>query len=101
MKRTVQIAAVCLLLLLLPLTAMAAEQEDLPIEYVSYGYGLPDPAPVPSHGLTDQNLTLEGIRYEQGWKGSGSTFAWRIWPPRSCCGNPGRGRRSWGWTMKS
>lgn len=69
MKRTVQIAAVCLLLLLLPLTAMAAEQEDLPIEYVSYGYGLPDPAPVPSHGLTDQNLTLEGIRYETGLEG--------------------------------
>ena len=69
MKRTVQIAAVCLLLLLLPLTAMAAEQEDLPIEYVSYGYGLPDPAPVPSHGLTDQNLTLEGVRYETGLEG--------------------------------
>lgn len=69
MKRTIQIAAVCLFLLLMPLTAMAAEDKELPIEYVTYGYGLPDPAPVPSRGLTDQNLTLEGIHYETGLEG--------------------------------
>ena len=69
MKRTIQIAAVCLFLLLMPLTAMAAENKELPIEYVTYGYGLPDPASVPSHGLADQNLTLEGIHYETGLEG--------------------------------
>lgn len=69
MKRTIRIAAVCLLLLLLPLTAMAAENKEPPTEYVTYGYGLPDPASVPSHGLTDQDLTLGGIRYETRLEG--------------------------------
>lgn len=63
MKRIIRIAAVCLLLLVLPMAAFAEERE-LPLEYVTYGYGMPDPAGVPAHELTDQNVTLEDIRYE-------------------------------------
>lgn len=41
----------CLLLLILPMAAFA-EENELPVEWVRYGYGLPNPASVDAHGLT-------------------------------------------------
>ena len=63
MKKIIRTAALCLLLLVLPVAAFA-EKGELPLEYVTYGYGMPDPASVPAHELSDQNVTLEGILYE-------------------------------------
>lgn len=52
----------CLLLLILPMAAFA-EETELPVEWVRYGYGLPNPAPVDAHELTDEAITLEGVAY--------------------------------------
>ena len=52
----------CLLLLILPMAAFA-EETELPVEWVRYGYGLPNPASVDAHGLTDEAITLEGVAY--------------------------------------
>ena len=52
----------CLLLLILPMAAFA-EENELPVEWVRYGYGLPNPASVDAHGLTEEAITLEGIAY--------------------------------------
>lgn len=52
----------CLLLLILPMAAFA-EENELPVEWVRYGYGLPNPASVDAHGLTDEAITLEGVAY--------------------------------------
>ena len=52
----------CLLLLILPLAAFA-EETELPVEWVRYGYGLPNPASVDAHELTDEAITLEGVAY--------------------------------------
>ena len=35
-----------------------------PFEYVSYGVGLPDPAPVDMHELGAEDITLEGVSYD-------------------------------------
>ena len=52
----------CLLLLILPMAAFA-EETELPVEWVRYGYGLPNPASVDAHGLTDEAITIEGVAY--------------------------------------
>lgn len=52
----------CLLLLILPMAAFA-EENELPVEWVRYGYGLPNPASVDAHGLTEEAITLEGVAY--------------------------------------
>lgn len=52
----------CLLLLILPMAALA-EENELPVEWVRYGYGLPNPASVDAHGLTEEAITLEGVAY--------------------------------------
>ena len=52
----------CLLLLILPMAAFA-EETELPVEWVRYGYGLPNPASVDAHELTDEAITLEGVAY--------------------------------------
>ena len=52
----------CVLLLLLPMAAFA-EEAELPVEWVRYGYGMPNPAPVDAHELTGEAITLEGIAY--------------------------------------
>ena len=52
----------CLLLLILPMAAFA-EETELPVEWVRYGYGLPNPASVDAHDLTDEAITLEGVAY--------------------------------------
>ena len=52
----------CLLLLILPMAAFA-EENELPVEWVRYGYGLPNPASVDAHELTDEAITLEGVAY--------------------------------------
>ena len=52
----------CLLLLILPMAAFA-EETELPVEWVRYGHGLPNPASVDAHGLTDEAITLEGVAY--------------------------------------
>ena len=52
----------CLLLLILPIAAFA-EENELPVEWVRYGYGLPNPASVDAHGLTEEAITLEGVAY--------------------------------------
>ena len=52
----------CLLLLILPMAAFA-EETELPVEWVRYGYGLPNPASVDAHGLTEEAITLEGVAY--------------------------------------
>ena len=52
----------CVLLLLLPMAAFA-EEAELPVEWVRYGYGLPNPASVDAHELAEEALTLEGIAY--------------------------------------
>lgn len=62
-KHLLRLAFCCLILLMLPVMVMAEEQE-LPTEWVRYGYGLPDPAPVPMHELGQQDITLEGVAYE-------------------------------------
>lgn len=62
-KHLLRLAFCCLILLMLPVMVMAEEQE-LPTEWVRYGYGLPDPAPVPMHELGEQDITLEGVAYE-------------------------------------
>ena len=52
----------CLLLLILPMAAFA-EENELPVEWVRYGHGLPNPASVDAHGLTEEAITLEGVAY--------------------------------------
>lgn len=52
----------CLLLLILPMAAFA-EENELPVKWVRYGYGLPNPASVDAHGLTEEAITLEGVAY--------------------------------------
>ena len=52
----------CLLLLILPMAAFA-EENELPVKWVRYGYGLPTPASVDAHGLTEEAITLEGVAY--------------------------------------
>ena len=52
----------CLLLLILPMAAFA-EENELPVEWVRYGYGLPNPASVDAHELTEEAITLEGVAY--------------------------------------
>ena len=47
-------------------TRAFADKTDsgLPVEYVSYGVGLPDPAPVDMHELGAEDITLEGVSYD-------------------------------------
>ena len=52
----------CLLLLILPMAAFA-EENELPVEWVRYGHGLPNPASVDAHELTEEAITLEGVAY--------------------------------------
>ena len=74
----------CLLLLILPMAAFA-EENELPVEWVRYGYGLPNPASVDAHGLTEEAITLEGVAYAPSWCGKTATRSRRwVWPCPIC-----------------
>ena len=60
LKFTLALALSLALLFSLGAAAFADTAEDgLPLEYVSYGVGLPDPAPVDMHELGAEDITLE------------------------------------------
>lgn len=64
LKFTLALALSLALLFSLGAAAFADTAEDgLPLEYVSYGVGLPDPAPVDMHELGAEDITLEGVSY--------------------------------------
>lgn len=86
----------CLLLLILPMAAFA-EESELPVEWVRYGYGLPNPASVDAHGLTEEAITLEGVAYAPKLEMAVFMSGWRIWPPPSWCGKTATRFRRWGW----
>lgn len=65
LKFTLALALSLALLFSLGAAAFADTAEDgLPLEYVSYGVGLPDPAPVDMHELGAEDITLEGVSYD-------------------------------------
>lgn len=65
LKFTLALALSLALLFSLGAAAFADTAEDgLPLEYVSYGVGLPDPAPVDMHELGTEDITLEGVSYD-------------------------------------
>lgn len=65
LKFTLALALSLALLFSLGAAAFADAAEDgLPLEYVSYGVGLPDPAPVDMHELGAEDITLEGVSYD-------------------------------------
>lgn len=65
LKFTLALALSLALLFSLGAAAFADIAEDgLPLEYVSYGVGLPDPAPVDMHELGAEDITLEGVSYD-------------------------------------
>lgn len=65
LKFTLALALSLALLFSLGAAAFADTAEDgLPLEYISYGVGLPDPAPVDMHELGAEDITLEGVSYD-------------------------------------
>ena len=65
LKFTLALALSLALLFSLGAAAFADTAEDgLPLEYVSYGVGLPDPAPVDMHELGTEDITLEGVSFD-------------------------------------
>lgn len=65
LKFTLALALSLALLFSLGAAAFADTAEDgLPLEYVSYGVGLPDPAPVDMHELGAEDITIEGVSYD-------------------------------------
>lgn len=65
LKFTLALALSLALLFSLGAAAFADTAEDgLPLEYVSYGVGLPDPAPVDMHELGAEDITLDGVSYD-------------------------------------
>lgn len=65
LKFTLTLALSLALLFSLGAAAFADTAEDgLPLEYVSYGVGLPDPAPVDMHELGAEDITLDGVSYD-------------------------------------
>lgn len=65
LKFTLALALSLALLFSLGAAAFADTAEDgLPLEYVSYGVGLPAPAPVDMHELGTEDITLEGVSYD-------------------------------------
>ena len=65
MKRTLRYAISVLLVLSLMLTlgVVSFADSELPLEYVAYGYGLPDAAGVDKHELGDDDITIEGVSW--------------------------------------
>ena len=65
MKRTLRYAISVLLVLSLMLTlgVVSFADSELPLEYVAYGYGLPDAAGVDKHDLGDDDITIEGVSW--------------------------------------
>lgn len=49
------------LALILALAVCAYADASVPKEYVAYGYGMPEAAPVDMHGLSPDSITLDGI----------------------------------------
>lgn len=49
------------LALILALAVCAYADDSVPKEYVAYGYGMPEAAPVDMHGLSPDSITLDGI----------------------------------------
>ena len=84
----------CLLLLILPMAAFA-EENELPVEWVRYGHGLPNPASVDAHELTDEAITLEGVAYAPKLE-NGRVYVWKTLPPPSWCGKTAKRSRRWG-----
>lgn len=86
----------CLLLLILPMAAFA-EENELPVEWVRYGYGLPNPASVDAHGLTEEAITLEGVAYAPKLENGRVYVRLEDLPPPSWCGKTATRFRRWGW----
>lgn len=86
----------CLLLLILPMAAFA-EENELPVEWVRYGHGLPNPASVDAHGLTEEAITLEGVAYAPKLETAVSMSVWKTLPPPSWCGKTATRSRRWVW----
>lgn len=71
-KALLSLALALALMLSLGITAFAEETkteekeegEEIPLEWVSYGYNLPDPALVPMHELGEEDITIDGISYD-------------------------------------
>lgn len=55
---------VMVVMLLLSMVVGAYADLELPTETVWYGCGHPDAAPVPMHGLTAENITIDGVDIE-------------------------------------
>lgn len=69
MKRSLRYllsAALMFALMLTMGTAAFADnaEKELPIEYVSYGVGLPDEPGVDAHGLENADITIDGVSWK-------------------------------------
>lgn len=66
MKRSFKaiITLVLALTMIMSFSVAAYADGELPTETVGYGYGCPDAASVPMHGLAAENITIDGIDIE-------------------------------------
>ena len=69
MKRSLRYLLSVVLMLALMLTMGTAAfadnaEKELPIEYVSYGVGLPDEPGVDAHGLKNADITIDGVSWK-------------------------------------
>lgn len=62
LRTLASVALALMLALILSVGVFAADA--IPLEYVSFGYGMPEEAGVAMHELTAENITLEGVSYD-------------------------------------
>ena len=84
-------------------TAAFADKTDseLPVEYVTYGVGLPDAPGVDRHELGDDDITIDGVSWRTKTLRISSMSTFLTLPRRSCCAAVRTRPRSLGWTMQS